>query len=62
MPGALEAPNHFVEFEHTDFSRQNKKAMALLIMLLDRKNKIIKHLREISDDRRELIAKQQEAG
>ena len=40
--------NYFVKFEHTKFSEQNKKAMALLIILLDRKNLILKNLAIIS--------------
>lgn len=40
----LESRNHFVKFEHTQFSDQNKKAMALLIILLERKNEILKFL------------------
>ena len=55
---AAQSKNCYVEFEHTDFSVQNKKAMALLIMLLNRKNSILKHLRKISSDRKGLILEQ----
>ena len=48
--------NYFVKFEHTNFSEQNIKAMAMLIMLLNRKNAIIKHLNHISTERKKLIA------
>ena len=34
----------FVKLEHTQFSAQNKKAMTLLIILLERKNEILKNL------------------
>ena len=40
--------NYFVKFEHTKFSDQNIKAMTLLIILLDRKNEIIKNLSVLS--------------
>ena len=46
--------NYFVKFEHTKFSEQNKKAMALLIILLDRKNSILKNLTIISNQRQQL--------
>jgi hypothetical protein len=46
--------NYFVKFEHTKFSDQNKKAMALLIILLDRKNLILKNLAIISTQRQQL--------
>jgi len=38
----------FVKLEHTKFSAQNKKAMSLLIILLERKNEILKNLSKIS--------------
>jgi len=50
---------YFVKFEHTKFSDQNQKAMALLIILLERKNEILKKLSQISCDRQLLIKKQQ---
>lgn len=50
---------YFVKFEHTKFSDQNQKAMALLIILLERKNEILKKLSQISCDRQVLIKKQQ---
>ena len=42
---------YFVKFEHTKFSDQNQKAMALLIILLERKNEILKNLSKISTQR-----------
>jgi hypothetical protein len=48
MKGVDAQNNYFVKFEHTKFSEQNKKAMALLIILLDRKNMILKNLAIIS--------------
>lgn len=58
--GSLEInnKNYFVKFEHTNFSEQNIKAMAMLIMLLNRKNAIIKHLSHISTERKKLIQEQ----
>ena len=56
---AAENKNYYVEFEHTDFSMQNKKAMALLIILLNRKNSILKQLRLISSDRKHLLQEEQ---
>ena len=55
--GSLEInnKNYFVKFEHTNFSEQNIKAMAMLIMLLNRKNAIIKHLSHISTERKKLL-------
>jgi len=50
---------NFVKFEHTKFSDQNKKAMALLIILLERKNEILKNLSRISNQRQQLINQQQ---
>lgn len=38
----------FVRLEHTLFSDENKKAMTLLIILLERKNEILKNLMMIS--------------
>jgi hypothetical protein len=35
--------------EHTIFSEENKKAMAVLIILLKRKNAILKHMSALSD-------------
>jgi len=43
------ANNQFVKFEHTKFSENNKKAMSLLIILLERKNLILKFLQSISE-------------
>ena len=51
--------NYFVKFEHTKFSDQNKKAMALLIILLDRKNLILKNLAIISTQRQQLQGQKQ---
>ena len=51
----MNSNNYFVKFEHTNFSEQNIKAMAMLIMLLNRKNAIIKHLNHISTERKKLI-------
>ena len=45
---SADSKNYFVKFEHTKFSDQNKKAMALLIILLERKNEILKGLSKIS--------------
>jgi len=58
--GSLEInnKNYFVKFEHTNFSEQNIKAMAMLIMLLNRKNAIIKHLSHISNERKKLLHEQ----
>ena len=42
----------FVKLEHTQFSTDNKKAMSLLIILLERKNEILKNLMKISTQRR----------
>lgn len=58
--GSLEInnKNYFVKFEHTNFSEQNIKAMAMLIMLLNRKNAIIKHLSHISTERKKLLHEQ----
>ena len=58
--GSLEInnKNYFVKFEHTNFSEQNIKAMAMLIMLLNRKNAIIKHLNHISTERKKLVLDQ----
>ena len=39
---------NYVKLEHTKFSTQNKKAMSLLIILLERKNEILKNLSKIS--------------
>jgi hypothetical protein len=50
---------YFVKFEHTKFSDQNQKAMALLIILLERKNEILKNLSKISTHRQVLIQQQQ---
>ena len=55
----LETHNHFVKFEHTQFSEQNKKAMALLIILLERKNEILKFLVQISTQREFILNRQQ---
>jgi hypothetical protein len=54
--------NYFVKFEHTKFSDQNKKAMALLIILLDRKNLILKNLAIISTQRQQLQGQGQKQG
>ena len=53
-----DSKNYFVKFEHTKFSDQNKKAMALLIILLERKNEILKSLSKISLQRQQLINQQ----
>ena len=50
--------NYFVKFEHTNFSDQNIKAMAMLIMLLNRKNAIIKNLSLISNERKQILPEQ----
>ena len=47
-PPTSEAKSCFVKLEHTKFSDQNKKAMSLLIILLERKNEILKNLSKIS--------------
>ena len=50
---------NYVKLEHTKFSSQNKKAMSLLIILLERKNEILKNLSKISNQRQALIAQAQ---
>ena len=47
----------FVKLEHTLFSAENTKAMALLIILLARKNEIIKNLIKISTQRPLILEK-----
>lgn len=47
----------FVKLEHTLFSAENKKAMSLLIILLERKNEILKNLMKISTQRQQLLDK-----
>ena len=46
--GSVNSSGCFVKLEHTLFSSQNKKAMSLLIILLERKNEILKNLMKIS--------------
>lgn len=41
----------FVKLKHTVFSSENKMAMSLLIILLERKNEILKNLAKISTQR-----------
>lgn len=50
-------PECFVRLEHTRFSDENKKAMTLLIILLERKNEILKNLMKISTQRQLLLEK-----
>lgn len=45
----------FVKFEHTKFGELNKKAMSMLIILLHRKNEILKNLGVLSSKRKELL-------
>lgn len=47
----------FVKLEHTQFSAQNKKAMTLLIILLERKNEILKNLVHVSWKRYEQLGR-----
>jgi len=57
-PPTSEAKSCFVKLEHTKFSDQNKKAMSLLIILLERKNEILKNLSKISTQRQQLLTQQ----
>lgn len=50
----------FVKLEHTQFSAENKKAMSLLIILLERKNEILKNLAKISTQRPQLLERLQQ--
>ena len=56
--GKSKANNQFVKFEHTKFSESNKKAMAMLIILLERKNMILKFLQNISELRNQILTAQ----
>ncbi|CDW86505.1 protein always early 2-like [Stylonychia lemnae] len=40
---------NFIPFEHTQFSKDNIKAMALLIILFERKNRLINEIRALND-------------
>ncbi len=49
FPQKLEEEMNFIPFEQTSFNEENRKALAMLILLFERKNALIEDLKKLND-------------